>query len=154
PPPWERDAQSECRTASSVFSEAPHGPLDYRIPDALLESVRAGVRVKVPLGRGNREMPGYCVSVQTLRQPPDAFKPIAEVVDAEPLCTPRLLELFQWISRYYMAPLGQVFEAAIPAGVRLAAGVRTRTMLYPTPMAADASRVAKLTTKQREVLRQ
>ncbi|MCA9131566.1 MAG: primosomal protein N', partial [Planctomycetales bacterium] len=153
-PPWELDAQSECRAAQIVFSEAPHGPLDYRVPDELLEVVRVGVRVKVPLGRSNREMLGYCIAVQTVKQSPESLKPIAEVLDAEPLCTPRVLELLQWMSRYYIAPLGQVFEAAIPAGVRAAAGSRQRIVLYPTALAADEALVARLPPKQQSILRQ
>ncbi len=116
-PPWELDAQGECRAARIVFAEAPHGPLHYRIPDQLLDEIKPGVRVKVPLGRGNREMLGYCIAIDNLQQSPDAFKPVLEVVDLEPLCTPRVLELLQWMSRYYITPLGQVFDAAVPAGV-------------------------------------
>jgi primosomal protein N' (replication factor Y) (superfamily II helicase) len=151
-PPWQLDAQGECRAASIVFAEAPHGPLHYRIPDELLEQTRPGVRVKVPLGRSNREMLGYCIAVETVQQPPGALKPVAEVLDVEPLCTPRVLELMQWMSRYYLAPLGQVFEAAIPAGVRASAGSRQRMMLYPTPASGDEQQLAKLTAKQREAL--
>ncbi len=151
-PPWELDARNECRTARVVFSEAPHGPLDYRVPDALIEEVQVGVRLKVPLGRSNREMLGYCISVETIRQSPDALKPVSEVVDAEPLCTPRVLELMQWMSRYYLAPLGQVFEAAIPAGVRALAGSRQRLVLYPTAKANDTARVTALSPKQQGVL--
>jgi len=153
-PPWELDARSECRAARVVFAEAPHGPLDYRIPDQLLNEVQVGVRLKVPLGRSNREMTGYCIAVETIKASPDSLKPVAEVLDAEPLCTPRLLELFQWMSRYYIAPLGQVFEAAIPAGVRAAAGSRQRIVLYPTALASDDARIAALPSKQQAVLRQ
>ncbi len=153
-PPWELDARSECRAARVVFAEAPHGPLDYRIPDELLDEVQVGVRLKVPLGRSNREMTGYCIAVETIKRSPDALKPVSEVLDAEPLCTPRLLELLQWMSRYYIAPLGQVFEAAIPAGVRAAAGSRQRLVLYPSPQAADDARIATLSEKQQTVLRQ
>lgn len=153
-PPWELDAQGECRSARVVFSEAPHGPLDYRVPDALTAEVQPGVRVKVPLGRSNREMLGYCVAVETVQRSPDALKPIGSVVDAEPLCTPRVLELMVWMSRYYIAPLGQVFEAAIPAGVRASAGSRQRTVLYPTPRAASDEELRQLSPKQQKVLRQ
>jgi hypothetical protein len=38
-PPWELDAQSECRAAKIVFSEPPHGPLHYRIPEEWTEQV-------------------------------------------------------------------------------------------------------------------
>lgn len=153
-PPWELDAQGECRAAKVVFSEAPHGPLDYRVPDELVEAVQVGTRLKVPLGRSNREMLGYCIAVRTVPQAPDALKPVQEVVDAEPLCTARVLELLQWMSRYYLAPLGQVFEAAIPAGVRASAGSRQRVVLRATSQAEDDALVAKLSPKQKSVLRQ
>ncbi len=153
-PPWELDARSQCRAARVVFAEAPHGPLDYRIPDQLAEQVQIGVRLKVPLGRQNREMIGYCIAVETIQQSPDAFKPVIEVLDSEPLCTPRVLELMQWMSRYYIAPLGQVFEAAIPAGVRAAAGSRQRMVLYPTTKAEDDALIDGLSSKQQNILRQ
>lgn len=153
-PPWELDLQGECRVARVVFSEAPHGPLDYRIPDEFAANVQVGVRVHVPLGRGNREMLGYVIAIETVKQAPQAFKPVTAVLDIEPLCTPKLLELFQWMSRYYIAPLGQVFEAAIPAGVRASAGSRERVMLYPTAAANDNLRLEKLSAKQQGVLRQ
>lgn len=153
-PPWELDARSECRAARVVFAEAPHGPLDYRIPDELLADVQIGVRLKVPLGRSNRDMTGYCIAVETIKRSPDALKPVTEVLDAEPLCTPRVLELLQWMSRYYIAPLGQVFEAAIPAGVRASAGSRQRIVLYPTSQADDDARINALSVKQQSVIRQ
>lgn len=152
-PPWELDSQAECRAAKIVFAEPPHGPLTYRVPDQWAEQLRIGMRVKVPLGKGNREMLGYCIAVETIPQSPDAFKPITELVDEDPLCTPKILELLEWMSRYYLAPLGQVFEAAIPAGVRASAGVRQRVILFATSKATDAA-MQTLSAKQQEVLRQ
>lgn len=153
-PPWELDAQSECRAAKIVFSEPPHGPLHYRIPEEWTEQVQPGCRVKVPLGRGNREMLGYCIAVETIPQAPESLKPISELVDLEPLCTSKVLELLHWMSRYYLAPLGQVFEAAIPAGVREAAGTRMRTVFYSTAKATDSAIAALGSSKQQEVVRQ
>lgn len=152
-PPWELDAQATSTVARIVFSEAPHGPLDYLVPPALLELTVPGVRVKVPLGRTNREMLGYCIDVQHVQQAPDAFKPVTEVLDSEPLCTGKLLELMQWMSRYYLAPLGQVFEAAVPASVRSSAGSRQRSMLYPMTKAHNAAELAKLSAKQQHIVR-
>ena len=153
-PPWELDSEGECKAARVVFSEAPHGPLDYRVPDALLDQVQVGVRLKVPLGRSNREMLGYCIAVETVQRPPEALKPVTEVVDVEPLCTPKVLELLQWMSTYYLAPLGQVFEAAIPAGVRASAGSRQRMVLYPSSLADDPEVLDKLSPKQSKIMRQ
>lgn len=152
-PPWELDAQGECRAARVVFSEAPHGPLDYRVPPEFVDDVKIGVRLKVPLGKSNREMLGYCIAVEMVRQSPSALKPVSSVVDPEPLCTPRVLELLQWMSRYYIAPLGQVFEAAIPAGVRSLAGSRQRVVLHPAMGADSDEAVDKLSAKQQTVLR-
>lgn len=152
-PPWELDAQATSTVARIVFSEAPHGPFDYRVPAAFLDQVVPGVRVKVPLGKSNREMLGYCVDVQQVQQVSDVFKPITEVVDPEPLCTGRLLELMQWMSRYYLAPLGQVFEAVVPASVRSSAGSRQRMMLYPTKKSFSTEDVERLPSKQQEVLK-
>lgn len=152
-PAWELDSEAECRTAKVVFAEPPHGPLSYLVPDRWAESLKPGVRVKVPLGKGNREMLGYCIEVETIRQSAQAFKPVSELVDESPLCTPKILELLQWMSRYYLAPLGQVFEAAIPAGVRASAGVRQRTILFASEKATDEA-MQSLSSKQQEVLRQ
>ena len=40
--------------ATVVFAEQPHGPYDYAIPPSLAAKLKAGQRVQVPLGRGNR----------------------------------------------------------------------------------------------------
>jgi primosomal protein N' (replication factor Y) (superfamily II helicase) len=153
-PAWELDAQSECRAARVVFAEPPHGPLHYRVPDQWVEQLQPGCRVKVPLGRSNRQMLGYCIAVETISQAPDSLKPISDLVDDDPLCTPRVLELLHWMSRYYLAPLGQVFEAAIPSGVRSAAGSRQRVVLFAGPKATDEAIGKLASSKQREVLHQ
>ncbi len=153
-PPWEVDSHSESTIAKVVFAEAPHGPYDYLIPDNLFGQVVPGVRVKVPLGKGNRELLGYCIGVAVVRQSPDAFKRVIEVVDEHPLCTLKVLELIQWMSQYYLTPMGQIFETVIPASVRDAAGVRQRLVMVPTSKAHDATAVANLTVKQQHVLRQ
>ncbi|GIW98643.1 MAG: primosomal protein N' [Pirellulaceae bacterium] len=152
-PPWELDAQSECRAAKVVFAEPPFGPFDYRVPDQLVDQVQPGVRVLVPLGKGNRQIVGYCVAVATVAQSPDALKPVLEVVDDEPLITAGLLKLLQWMSRYYLAPLGQVIEAAVPTGVRSQAGSRLVTVVsINEEKCADAALVASLPPKQQHVL--
>ncbi len=152
--PWEQDAESEIRAASVVFPDAPYGPFDYKVPDAFASLLEMGMRVVVPFGKGNRELVGYTVAVGMGRHAPHSLKEIIKVVDEAPLLTANLMQLLQWMSRYYLVPLGQILETAIPAGVRAGAGTRNQTLLKPTLIAGDEERVAKLPTKQRQTLQQ
>ncbi len=153
-PPWELDASHECPAASVVFAEAPYGPFHYRIPERLAGIVAAGMRVRVPLGKGNRPMVGYCLGVEIVNTAPSLLKEVQESIDAAPLCTGNVLKLIHWMARYYIVPIGQVFEAVIPAGVRSEAGVKMRVVLTLGPKADDGDLVERLPAKQKEVLLQ
>lgn len=89
--------------------------LDYGIPDDLLEAIRPGVRVEVPL-RGKSQA-GY---VLCLKDAPDftPVKPIQKLLSKVELITPDLFELALWMARYYCAPLRQVFKAMVPSSLR------------------------------------
>ncbi len=63
---------------------------------------------------------------------PSLLKEVLESVDSEPLCTGNVLKLIQWMSRYYLVSMGQIFEAVVPAGVRAQAGTKNRLMLFPS----------------------
>lgn len=88
---------------------------DYRVPDELSATVLPGSRVKVPFGRGSRI--GYCVERAGETEHPK-LKDIAEVCDDAPVLDAHLLELVRWTAEYYLAPVGEVIEAAVPSGVR------------------------------------
>ena len=64
--PWELDAQSTALVAQVVFPEPPHGPYSYRIPESLSNTVVPGMRVVVPLGKGDREITGYTLAVEKI----------------------------------------------------------------------------------------
>ncbi len=55
---------------------------------------------------------------------------VLEVLDDRPILLPRQLQLWQWISSYYMAPLGEVMNAALPAGLKNEEGYRPKTETY------------------------
>jgi primosomal protein N' (replication factor Y) len=134
PQPWNLDDQDDWLAARVAFAEAPFGPYDYSIPAELESVMKPGVRVEVPLGRGNRLLQGYCVDIigpfHELGPSvvPAKLKPIRSVVDKSPLLTPGLLELAKWISEYYLCQLGTVIETIVPPGVRNKSG--TREMLF------------------------
>jgi primosomal protein N' (replication factor Y) len=153
PAPWEADDQSQYQAAIVALPEAPWGPYDYVAPERLRGQVEPGRRVRVPLGRGNRTVLGYCVGVENRVGDRRRLKDIRAVVDSEPLLTPAMLDVTWWMADYYLCPLGQVLEAVVPAGVRGRAGTREVTFLHvPTEVAARLSTL-KLPDKQAEVLK-
>jgi primosomal protein N' (replication factor Y) len=155
PEQWELDATREELAATVVFAEQPHGPYDYAVPPASAAKLRAGQRVQVPLGRGNRPIVGYCTAVGTKAVGQRPLKPLARVVDAEPLLSAAMLRLAQWMADYYLCPLGQVLQAIVPAGVRGKAGTREMTFLS-VPQAVREQLEAgalKLSEKQLDALR-
>jgi len=125
PDPWQLDDQDDWLAARIVFADPPFGPYDYSIPAEIESSVKKGVRVVVPLGRGNRTMTGYCTEIISPQHPdaasvkPNRLKPITRVVDAKPLLDEKLLKLARQIADYYISPLGTVIETVVP--------VRTKT---------------------------
>ncbi len=152
--PWEIDSQSSTLAAHVVFAEAPYGPYSYRIPDEFASTLQPGMRVIVPLGRGDREITGYTFAIESIQKPPGALKPILKVCDTDPLCSSKLIALVDWMSKYYLVPAGQIFEAVIPAGVRAGAGTRNLVLLRPGERAQDDAALASLPTKQRQTLQQ
>ena len=158
PQPWTLDDQDAWRAARVVFSDAPYGPYDYSIPEHLMPAVQVGVRVRVPLGRGNRPMIGYCMAVidphHELAESvnPKRLKPIQGVVDATPIINSTLLSVADWISEYYLCPVGQVIETVVPAGVRDGAGTRELTFLSPTEEGLKKLQDWKGSPKQRQVM--
>ena len=138
---------------------APYGPYDYLIPEGLRARVEPGKRVRVPLGQGNRTVVAYCVKTRVPGADDDAaavkrhWKEIKSVVDAQPLLTPAMLRLTEWMSDYYLCPWGQVLEAVVPTGVRIQAGTRKVALLsVPAEVTARMAEL-KLPPRQAEILR-
>jgi len=151
--PWEEDDQAEERVATVVFPGGPGGVFDYLVPDRLTSSVEAGRRVRVPLGRGNRTMLGYCVWVGSKRTGGRPRKPIAAVLDSRSLIGPPMLRVTQWIANHYLCPWGQVLEAVVPTGVRSQAGTRVERLLAIDPAALAHLAETKLSDAQARVIR-
>jgi len=153
PLPWELDDAAEQLVATVALSQVPGGPYDYVVPDRLRGQLEPGQRVRVPLGRGNRALVGYCVGLESRRTPERPLKEIRAVVDASSLLSPSMLRVTQWMAQYYLCSLGQVLDAVVPSGVRGQAGTRQMTFLsVPTSVAARLTRL-NLPAKQQKALR-
>jgi primosomal protein N' (replication factor Y) (superfamily II helicase) len=84
----------------------------YAIPEHLAEAEIIGSRVVVPFH--NRAMVGVAVKFAAKPQSGKSTKEIVELVDAIPTLTPELLVLGEWISRYYVAPIGETLRSMLP----------------------------------------
>ncbi len=148
PPPWEVDDAEERLVATVVLAEPPHGPFDYLVPQRFCSTIAPGKRVRVPLGRGNRGVTGWCVQIEHRRSGERSLKEVRGIVDDRPLLTSAMLRLTEWIADYYLCPWGVAMDAVVPAGVRGAAGTRETAFLsVPTHVAARLTQL-KLPVKQ------
>mgnify|MGYP000910686140 FL=1 len=119
-------------------------PLDgyftYSVPDALASRVQNGTRVTVPFGKSKTYVgivAEYPVDVPKLVEEGAqqgmkkiVYKHIAEVLDDTPILLPQQLRLWKWIADYYMSPIGDVYKAALPSGLKVEDGFRPRTELF------------------------
>ncbi|MFZ5829010.1 MAG: replication restart helicase PriA [Planctomycetota bacterium] len=157
PEPWEEDEQAQARVAAVVFSRGDLGAAaektyDYLVPEPLLEACESGRRVRVPLGRGNRQLEGYCVAVGWRAIGERKLKPIEAVLDQRTLLSAAMLRLTRWIAEYYLCDWGAVIEAVVPAGVRGQAGTRPTTLVSLDLARLKAAGDLKLPDKQKAVL--
>ena len=88
----------------------------YSIPAHLNESARPGCRVEVVLK--NKKYAGIFKSLVT-QKPPFQTKDILNVLDDEPILYQQQMQLWDWISRYYMCSEGEVMAAALPTNFKL-----------------------------------
>ena len=103
----------------------------YSVPSSLEEQVQRGVRVFVPLGR-NKTYVGI-VSEKHHRAPEGyQTKDILQVLDVTPILLDSQLRLWHWIADYYMSPIGEVYKAALPSGLKAEDGFRPKTETYIT----------------------
>jgi primosomal protein N' (replication factor Y) len=93
----------------------------YSVTPELALRVQRGARVLCSFGR--RRLLGVVLDVGE-REPdfaPEKIKPLGAVVDEEPVLSEELLSFLQELGRYYVAPIGEVIQLALPALERSAA---------------------------------
>lgn len=151
PAPWEADDAVDQFVATVVFPTGPSQPFDYIVPERLREKLRTGMRVRVPLGRGDRQAMGYCVCLET-RQTTRRLKEISRLVDGRQLFSPAMLRLTEWMAEHYLCSWGQVLETVVPAGVRLDAGTRGTQFFSVNRAALAKVERSKLPPKQALVI--
>jgi primosomal protein N' (replication factor Y) len=92
------------------------GTFSYIVPKNLAEKAHVGHRVSVPFR--NRKVTGYILE-RIPREHDETLKEIWDVLDPEPLFHEEVVPFFEWLARYYIHPVGQVIEAALPSGLNI-----------------------------------
>jgi primosomal protein N' (replication factor Y) len=151
-PEWQQAAMEDVLVADVVFNLPLERPYTYAIPDALRDRIQPGQRVKATLGRSNRVVVGYCVGVHMADSNQRNYKPIIELLDAEPLLNPQMQKLTRWIAERYLCGWGQVLDSVIPAGVRRKSGTREIQCVMLTPGSEEKLAATKLSRQQQTVI--
>jgi primosomal protein N' (replication factor Y) len=90
----------------------------YRVPFALNDKIQVGQRVIVQFG-DRKILTGLIYAIH--QTPPKEYeaKYILDVLDEFPSVNTHQLKLFEWIASYYACTMGEVLNAALPAGLKL-----------------------------------
>jgi primosomal protein N' (replication factor Y) len=118
--------------ADIILPLAVKGKFTYIIPSELAEKTHPGCRVVVQFG-SKKLYSGIVFSVHQEDEENDKFKTITDVLDSSPLVSEAQLQLWKWISEYYMCSLGEVMKAALPSGFCL----ESETLLRINPEFID-----------------
>ncbi|MBF7696026.1 primosomal protein N' [Acinetobacter rathckeae] len=130
-----------------------HEYFDYEVSAQQYADIQAGMRVTVPFGRQT------CVAIViekvALDVPPSTqfkLKKIIQILDEQPLIDPHILQLLTWSAQYYMYPLGEVIQSALPTRLRQGHHydcVTTQWQLTPLAHEENTLKQLKRSEKQR-----
>ncbi|MDO4160991.1 MAG: primosomal protein N' [Prevotellaceae bacterium] len=109
-------------------------PLDglftYSVPDSMHDKIETGKRVLVPFGKSKTYI-GLIIKEHDIK-PEFAVKDILMVIDDAPIANDTQLKLWKWIADYYMSPIGEVYNAALPGGLKNIDSYKPKTETYVT----------------------
>ncbi len=105
-----------------VFPIPTENSFFYSVPDELIDIAQVGVRAVAPIGK--RILTGFIVNVFDKQQfgkelekiSIKELKEIEDILDPIPFYDEKYLSFTKWIAEYYFSSLGEVLEAAVPAG--------------------------------------
>ena len=119
--------QKMIRYADLILPVPLQGLFTYAIPEGM--NVGVGMRVLVTFGRSKTYL-GIVARIHDVKPEGYQVKPITQLMDQEPIVTEQQLKLWQWISDYYLSPIGEVYKAALPAGLKAEDGYKAKTETF------------------------
>jgi primosomal protein N' (replication factor Y) len=117
------------RYADIILPVPLNGYFTYAVPAGMQGRVERGMRVLVPFG--NKKYYVGIVAALHDQQPADyKVKDICQLLDSQPILLNSQFRLWEWIADYYMSPIGEVYKAALPAGLKAEDGYKPRTETF------------------------
>ena len=125
---------------------------DYHLPKTLRIQASIGCRVRVPFG--NRQLIGVLVELAKDSEfPTDKLKHAVDILDQEPILDEIQFYLAQWAANYYVYPLGEALNQALPTLLRKGEPAEfVHSTLWRATSNADINNLSKTAIRQREVL--
>ena len=93
-----------------------NGTFTYYVQEHLRGLVEVGTRVVVPFGQ--RSLTGYVMG-RAEKGGDEGIKSIIDIIDDTPVFPIEMAAFFEWVSSYYLHPLGEVIETALPKGINI-----------------------------------
>ena len=97
----------------------------YSVPEEWAAEVRIGMRVVVPFGK-KKMYTGIVCLIHSIAPILYQAKEIICLLDEQPIIRFPQLKFWEWMSSYYLAYPGEVYQAAIPAGLKLESETQVR----------------------------
>lgn len=89
----------------------------YAVPQEMESGIKRGCRVVVQFG-AKKVYTAIVIKVHDQKPTFDNIKYISELLESRPIVNENQLTFWQWIASYYMCPLGDVYKAALPGGLK------------------------------------
>lgn len=119
------------------------GTFTYSIPAEMERTILPGCRVTVPLG-SKKSYTALVVALHDKKPEEYEVKEIKELLDEIPIVTSMQTRLWEWISRYYLCSLGDIYKAAIPQGLKGEFRPRTEQRVRITARCNDKKAIGLL----------
>lgn len=100
------------------------GEFTYIVPEDFSENIEVGMRVLVPFGK-RHFYTGVVASVSPVAPPASVeLKSISRILDDKPSVRNMQIRFWEWVAEYYLCTVGEVYKAALPAGLKVESETR------------------------------
>ena len=117
------------RYADVILPLPLEGFFTYKVPDSMQMEELVGCRVVVPFGKSKTYV-GLVARLHDNEPQGYSVKPLTMRLDQRPVVGEMQMRLWQWIAKYYIAAMGDIYKAALPSGMKSEDGYKPSMETY------------------------